>query len=205
VSTRTTRATRVVTGQVLVAASSRELETAEAVGLAGGRVVDAGTRQQVIERAIPSAELLEVGPRAVVPGIHDFHLHLVGMARARLEVQLDGAVTPDEMVGRVATACAALGAGAWLRGRGWRAPSTGLPRRGWPRRLAVDRRCSTATMPTRPGPRRPPCAWRAWTAARLTRPAADWSMGPMARQTASCVSAPPTWSSGSRGEPAVRR
>jgi hypothetical protein len=119
VSTRTTRATRVVTGQVLVAASSRELETAEAVGLAGGRVVDAGTRQHVIERAIPSAELLEVGPRAVVPGIHDFHLHLVGMARARLEVQLDGAVTPDEMVGRVATACAALGAGAWLRGRGW--------------------------------------------------------------------------------------
>jgi predicted amidohydrolase YtcJ len=99
------RATTVVSGQILLAAGSRGQETAEAIGLAQGRVVSAGPRADVLAAATTGAQLIDVGATAVVPGLHDFHLHLVGMARARREVML--------------LAAGRLAADAWLRGRGW--------------------------------------------------------------------------------------
>ena len=80
------RASLVVIGQVVIAAEADRLLTAEAIGIADGRVVSAGTRDEVLEAAHAGATLVEVGIAAVVPGLRDFHLHLVGMARARREV-----------------------------------------------------------------------------------------------------------------------
>jgi predicted amidohydrolase YtcJ len=109
----------VIAGQVMIAAATRELEVADAVGLANGRVVDAGRRDEVIARAAPDADVVDAGAQAVVPGLHDFHLHLVGMARARMEMQLDDAVTPEVMVQRVTDGAATARPDTWLRGRGW--------------------------------------------------------------------------------------
>jgi predicted amidohydrolase YtcJ len=114
------RATTVVTGQVVLAAEADRLVTAEAIGIAEGRVVSAGTRDEVWESALPGATPIDHGRGAVVPGLRDFHLHLVGMARARREVVLDDATGPAEVFALLRAGAERTPPDAWLRGRGWR-------------------------------------------------------------------------------------
>lgn len=114
-----TRADLVVCGQVILAARPDGLETVDAVAIAGGRVVAAGSRADVVAAAGPVARLIDAGDRAVVPGLHDFHIHLVGLARARDAIALDGAADVAEVAHRVRRAAAGAPAGRWLTGRGW--------------------------------------------------------------------------------------
>jgi len=62
---------------------------------------------------------MDFGNAAIIPGIHDFHLHLVGMARARRDLRLDGEDRFENAVAAVRTAASSLPRDAWLRGRGW--------------------------------------------------------------------------------------
>jgi len=109
----------VICGQVVVAAEPDGLQTAEAIGIAGGRVVVVGARRDVRELAAPDARVVDVRDRAVIPGLHDFHIHLAGLARARRGVTLDGARDLGEIAERVRSAAAGTDPDAWLTGRGW--------------------------------------------------------------------------------------
>lgn len=113
------RAGLVVSGQVVVAALPDRLVTAGAVGIAGGRVVAVGERREVVEGAAPGARVVDAGAMAVIPGIHDFHLHLVAMARARREVALDDATDQATVAERVRGAVERLPADAWVTGGRW--------------------------------------------------------------------------------------
>jgi predicted amidohydrolase YtcJ len=115
----TPRAELVVAGEVLVAAVPAAPERAEAVGIAGGRVVAVGRRVDVLEAATAGARVLETGKAAVIPGLHDFHIHLVGLARTRSGVLLDDAPDAAEVARRLAAHHAGLTDDAWLSGRGW--------------------------------------------------------------------------------------
>jgi predicted amidohydrolase YtcJ len=111
----------VIVGQVLVEAHAAAVETAEAVGIAGGRVVAVGSRETVLAAAGPNATVVRADDAAVVPGLHDFHLHLVGMARARRTADFGRARTMDDIVLAVRDAAAGVPAGEWVRGDGWTA------------------------------------------------------------------------------------
>jgi predicted amidohydrolase YtcJ len=113
------RATMVLTGQVVVSVSGDGLQTAEAIGIADGHVVAVGSRDDVLEVAAPGARMLAAGAAAIIPGLHDFHLHLVGMARVRRTVPLEGVATFEALLAEVRRTSGALLPGAWLRGRGW--------------------------------------------------------------------------------------
>lgn len=112
------RADVVITGQVVVAAGSAGLETAEALAIGGGRIVAVGSRQEILEGA-SGARVIRADDAAIVPGLHDFHLHLVGMARAARTLDLSPARTMDAVLDLVATAVAGSAAGEWLHGEGW--------------------------------------------------------------------------------------
>src|SRR5687768_3855720 len=79
----TQRANLVITGQVLVAAVPDAPERAEAIGIADGRVVSVGSRADVMTAAAAGARVIDARDAAVLPGLHDFHIHLVGLARTR--------------------------------------------------------------------------------------------------------------------------
>ena len=115
----TARPSLVVSGEVVLAAQGGRLETAEAIGIDGGRVVVAGSRRDVMDAAGGHARQVDAGAKTVVPGVRDAHLHLAGMARARRAVQLDDAADFGEVVARVADMARGLAPGAWLTGRGW--------------------------------------------------------------------------------------
>jgi predicted amidohydrolase YtcJ len=83
---------------------------------------------------VSAEEILEVGaglaPRrgevvldatggAVIPGLHDHHVHLRGLLAARLSLDLTAAADPGEFDRMLAAAAAAVSPGRWLRGTGW--------------------------------------------------------------------------------------
>lgn len=113
------RADLVVTGQVLVAAVPGAVERAEAIGIRNGRVVLAGSHEDVVAAARAGARVIDAGDRAVIPGLHDFHIHLVGLARARDGILVgaheDGAV----MLDRIRERLRSLEPERWITGRGW--------------------------------------------------------------------------------------
>lgn len=109
----------VVTGDIVLSASADGLRTAGAIGIADGRVVIVGSRDEVLQTAEPKARMVPAGMAAVVPGIHDFHLHLVGMARDRRALRLDGVGSFEALMAELRRSGHGLPPGAWLRGRGW--------------------------------------------------------------------------------------
>jgi hypothetical protein len=118
----------VVSGQVLVAAVPGAIERAEAIGIAGGRVAAVGARSEVLAAAAPGARIVDGGDAAVIPGLHDFHVHLAGLARSRSGVLLDDAADGREVVARLEDHAAARPNDGWVTGRGWsEAQITPLP------------------------------------------------------------------------------
>jgi hypothetical protein len=115
----TPRPDLVLTGQVLVAARPDGIETAEAIAIGEGRVLATGGRRAILDLAGPGTRTLRFDDAAVVPGLHDFHLHLVGMARARRVVDLGAARTMDQILERMSQAVRATAAEEWVRGDGW--------------------------------------------------------------------------------------
>lgn len=92
---------------------------AEAVAVRGGRIAAVGTNTDVRAFVGPGTRVVELAGRTVVPGFDDSHAHLLGIGYARLDVDLVGARSYEEVVARVAKAVAGRPAGEWVRGRGW--------------------------------------------------------------------------------------
>ncbi|MDP9467316.1 MAG: hypothetical protein M3P32_01040, partial [Chloroflexota bacterium] len=114
----------VLTGQVVVSIGGDGLQTAEAIGIADDQVVAVGSRDEVLELAAPGARMVAAGKSAIIPGVHDFHLHLVGMARARRTLRLDGVVTFEALLAELRRARAALVPAATMRAPGAASSST---------------------------------------------------------------------------------
>jgi predicted amidohydrolase YtcJ len=70
-------------------------------------------------------DVLDAAGGAVIPGLHDHHVHLRGLLAARLSLDLSGAADPAAFDRMVTAAAASTGAGGWLRATGWSETSAG--------------------------------------------------------------------------------
>jgi predicted amidohydrolase YtcJ len=105
---------------------------AEAVAIAGGRVLLVGTAEAVRERAGSGAEILDIGGRFVAPGFIDTHTHFNSAGRLLLGVNLLDVSGDAALSRRVGEAHARLPASAWMLGGDWGAydlESTWVPDR----------------------------------------------------------------------------
>src|SRR5207237_1292602 len=100
-----------------------------------GRVAFAGRRSEV--NVAGAEEIVDLGGRAVVPGLVDAHGHLMHLARGRLTLDAGGARSEAEVAERVAARAARTPRGEWLGGRGW--DQNRWPDRQWPTRASLDR------------------------------------------------------------------
>jgi len=103
---------------------------AEAVAVRDGRIVAVGMAGDVAPFVGPETRVLELGGRTVVPGFDDAHAHLLGIGLGRLDVDLTGARSFDEVVARVGAAVRGRPSGEWVRGRGWHEGKWDAPARG---------------------------------------------------------------------------
>ncbi len=109
----------------------------------GGRIVYLGPDAGAAALAGPGTEVIELGGRAVTPGLIDAHSHLAGLGAALEQVDLVGTGSYAEVIGRIAAAAAALPAGSWVLGRGW-------DQNDWPEPAFPHHRELSAAVPGHP-------------------------------------------------------
>ena len=109
-----------INGRVLTVDSADHV--AQAVGIAGNRIIAVGTTAEVERAAAPNARRIDLAGRTVTPGLLDAHAHFSEGGAERLYV-LDLSYPNVKTIPDVAAAIRAKTAtapkGTWIEGRGW--------------------------------------------------------------------------------------
>jgi predicted amidohydrolase YtcJ len=98
-------------------------QTVEAIAIGGGKVLAIGTIEQITRLAGPKTVLHDLdsanNSTFIFPGFNDAHTHLGGAGRTKLNVDLTGVKSLDEMLAKIKPAADAATAGHWLTGGNW--------------------------------------------------------------------------------------
>jgi predicted amidohydrolase YtcJ len=100
-----------------------------------GRIAFAGRRADV--NPAVAEETLDLGGRAVLPGLVDAHGHLMHLARARLSFDARGLASETEIARRIGERAAGRPRGQWITGRNW--DQNLWPGRAFPSKASLDR------------------------------------------------------------------
>ncbi|WP_456425991.1 amidohydrolase [Rhodocaloribacter sp.] len=109
--------------------------TAEAMAVEDGRIVMVGAEDEVLA-AHPDAARLDAEGRAVVPGLIDAHVHLMGLGVSMMQADLVGTASKEEVIERLEAFEETLPEEAWLTGRGW--DQNDWPEQDFPTRYDLD-------------------------------------------------------------------
>lgn len=91
---------------------------ASALAISGERIAAVGGDDEMRELAAPGAEMVDLGGRAVIPGLTDAHIHFEWYALGLADVDAR-TPTKEEALRRVAERAAQTPRGRWIRGYGW--------------------------------------------------------------------------------------
>jgi predicted amidohydrolase YtcJ len=92
---------------------------AEAVAIAGDRIVFVGSRADAEKHKGPKTNVIELPGSTLIPGLIDSHVHLVNLGASLERVNLVGVETEADAVARVAARAASVPKGDWIVGWGW--------------------------------------------------------------------------------------
>ena len=92
---------------------------AEALAARGGRIVALGPAADIAPFIGPTTEVVELNRAFAMPGFIEGHGHFSGIGESRLNLDLAGTTSWDEIVRLVAQAVANARPGQWIAGRGW--------------------------------------------------------------------------------------
>src|SRR5690348_12343900 len=88
---------------------------AQAVAIRGERIVAVGTTQAISRMAGANTRKIDLGGKAVVPGLIDAHAHLMRAAETwAIEARFDDIESRKQALEIVRTKAAELGAGQWV-------------------------------------------------------------------------------------------
>lgn len=90
-----------------------------AIAVADGKVLALGTNDEIEKVKGPHTEVIDLGGHFVMPGFNDAHTHLATGGFEKLNVDLVGTKSLDDMKQRIAARVKTSGAGEWIVGRGW--------------------------------------------------------------------------------------
>jgi predicted amidohydrolase YtcJ len=92
---------------------------AEAIAIAGDRILAVGTNDEIRKLVVPSTRVIDLKGRLAVPGLIEGHGHYMGLGESKQQLDLTTARTWDEIVGRVGAAARMARPGTWIIGQGW--------------------------------------------------------------------------------------
>lgn len=93
--------------------------TAEAVAVAGGRVMYVGSAGGVARFIGPETRVVELEGATVVPGLTDAHVHLARIGEREVTLNLEGLTSLEAFLAAVKARVDQTPAGEWVTGRGW--------------------------------------------------------------------------------------
>jgi predicted amidohydrolase YtcJ len=92
---------------------------AQAIAVSGGYIMAVGTNEEIQKHKGPKTQVIDLGGHFAMPGFNDAHVHLGSGGFEKLNVNLVGCKSLDEMKQRIADRAKTAGPGEWLQGRGW--------------------------------------------------------------------------------------
>jgi predicted amidohydrolase YtcJ len=92
---------------------------AEALAVKDGRIVAVGNDASIDPMAGARTSCLDLGGRAVIPGLFDSHNHLMEVGAKLADIRLDECESPEEMMTLVRQRAAETPPGEWIIGQGW--------------------------------------------------------------------------------------
>src|SRR4051812_49882703 len=90
----------------------------QAIAVKDGRILTVGTNDEIKKLHGGKTKTVDLGGKFVMPGFNDTHLHLANGGFEKLNVNLIGAKSVDEMKTRVAERARTAAAGERVPGRG---------------------------------------------------------------------------------------
>lgn len=84
-----------------------------------GRIAAVGTNDEVQAQKSKDAQIVDLGGKFVMPGFNDAHLHFASGGQTKLQVDLAGTKSLEEMKARIAERVKTAQPGEWILGRGW--------------------------------------------------------------------------------------
>jgi predicted amidohydrolase YtcJ len=92
---------------------------AEAVAIAGNRIVAVGSTADLHPLAGPHTRIIDAGGKSVLPGFNDAHVHWLEGGFSITNVDLREATSPAELARRLRDYAQSLPAGRWILGGNW--------------------------------------------------------------------------------------
>src|SRR6476646_2009572 len=92
---------------------------AQGLAVKGGNIIAAGTNQEIQKFKGPKTHVIDLGGHFVMPGFNDAHVHLGSGGFEKLNVDLVGSKSLDDMKQRIAARAKTAAPGEWIIGRGW--------------------------------------------------------------------------------------
>jgi predicted amidohydrolase YtcJ len=106
----------ILTGEGL---SEAKPKIVSAIAISKGNVLAVGSDAQIKRLAGPQTQLRDLNGIFVMPGLNDAHTHLGGAGQTKLNVDLTGSKSLEEMLQRIQAKAQSSPAGHWLTGGGW--------------------------------------------------------------------------------------
>ncbi len=109
--------TSVVAGPL--ARRALEGKRAQALAVSGGKIVAVGTNYEIQKLKGPKTQVIDLRSHFVMPGFNDAHTHLASAGFEKLNVDLVGVKSLQEMLQRIADHAKNAAPDEWLQGGGW--------------------------------------------------------------------------------------
>lgn len=91
----------------------------EALAIAQGKILAAGTSEEIRKWAGPQTKVIDLEGKFVMPGFNDAHTHIGGGGLALLSVNVEGTRSLKEFQDRIHARLRDFKPGEWVTGRGW--------------------------------------------------------------------------------------
>jgi predicted amidohydrolase YtcJ len=92
---------------------------AQAIAVSGGKILAVGPTEDIQKLKGPKTQVIDLGGHFVMPGFNDAHVHLGSGGFEKLNVNLIGSKSLDDMKQRIAARAKTAAPGEWVVGRGW--------------------------------------------------------------------------------------
>ena len=96
-----------------------QLGRVQALAITDGKILAAGTDEEVRKWAGPQTKVMDLGGRFVLPGFNDAHVHFGSGGLRQLRVDVEGTRSLKEFQDRIRARLGEFKPGEWVTGRGW--------------------------------------------------------------------------------------
>ena len=92
---------------------------ADAIAVIKGKIVDVGTNEEILKRKGSQTKTIDLMGKMMTPGFIDSHAHFMGLGYSKLDLNLMGITSYEELVEIVREKVSKSEPGVWILGRGW--------------------------------------------------------------------------------------